>query len=38
MTKTNAGRFFEDYHVGQVIEHAVPSVASRGEQTLYNAS
>ena len=24
MSKTNAGRFFEDYSVGQVLDHAVP--------------
>ncbi|WP_420857504.1 MaoC family dehydratase [Marivivens marinus] len=37
MTKTNPGRFFEDYHVGQVIRHAVPRTVSGGERALYHA-
>jgi 2-methylfumaryl-CoA hydratase len=37
MTKTNPGRFFEDYTVGQVIEHAVPRTVSGGERALYHA-
>ena len=37
MTKTNAGRFFEDYTVGQVIRHAVPRTVSGGERALYHA-
>ena len=36
-TKTNAGRFFEDYSVGQVIQHAVPRTVSGGERALYHA-
>jgi 2-methylfumaryl-CoA hydratase len=36
-TKTNAGRFFEDYRVGEVIEHAVPRTISGGERALYHA-
>jgi 2-methylfumaryl-CoA hydratase len=35
--KTNAGRFFEDYHLGQVITHAVPRTVSGGERALYHA-
>ena len=35
--KTNAGRFFEDYTVGQVIHHAVPRTVSGGERALYHA-
>ncbi len=35
--KTNPGRFFEDYRVGQVIEHAVPRTVSGGERALYHA-
>ncbi|WP_226553985.1 MaoC family dehydratase [Celeribacter naphthalenivorans] len=35
--KTNPGRFFEDYKVGQVIEHAVPRTVSGGERALYHA-
>ena len=37
MTKTNQGRFFEDYSVGQVIRHAVPRTISGGERALYHA-
>ncbi len=37
MTKTNEGRFFEDYTVGQVIRHAVPRTVSGGERALYHA-
>ncbi|MGO4914070.1 MaoC family dehydratase [Pseudogemmobacter sp. W21_MBD1_M6] len=37
MMKTNAGRFFEDYAVGQVIRHAVPRTVSGGERALYHA-
>ncbi|SHH30490.1 MaoC family dehydratase [Cognatishimia maritima] len=37
MAKTNAGRFFEDYHVGDVIKHAVPRTVSGGERALYHA-
>jgi len=36
-TKTNAGRFFEDYSVGQVIRHAVPRTVGQGERALYHA-
>ncbi|WP_187430260.1 Mesaconyl-CoA hydratase [Roseobacter fucihabitans] len=35
-TKTNAGRFFEDYSVGQVIHHAVPRTVKMGERALYH--
>jgi len=37
MSKTTAGRFFEDYQVGQVIAHAVPRTVSGGERALYHA-
>lgn len=36
-TKTNPGRFFEDYRVGEVIRHAVPRTLSGGERALYHA-
>ena len=36
-TKTNPGWFFEDYSIGQVIEHAVPRTVSGGERALYHA-
>ena len=35
--KTNPGRFFEDYRVGQVIRHAVPRTLSGGERAFYHA-
>lgn len=37
MAKTNPGRFFEDYAVGQVIQHAVPRTVGAGERALYHA-
>lgn len=37
MIKTNAGRFFEDYTVGETIHHAVPRTISGGERALYHA-
>ena len=37
MAKTNPGRFFEDYSVGDVIRHAVPRTVSGGERALYHA-
>ncbi|WP_425043266.1 MaoC family dehydratase [Primorskyibacter sp. S87] len=37
MVKTNPGRFFEDYSVGQILKHAVPRTVSGGERALYHA-
>ena len=37
MAKTNPGRFFEDYTVGETIHHAVPRTVSDGERALYHA-
>ncbi|WP_296766265.1 MaoC family dehydratase [Sediminimonas sp.] len=37
MAKTNAGRFFEDYRLGEVIRHAVPRTVGSGERALYHA-
>ena len=37
MAKTNPGRFFEDYTVGETIQHAVPRTVSGGERALYHA-
>lgn len=34
--KTNAGRFFEDYAVGQMIHHAVPRTVKMGERALFH--
>ncbi len=36
MNKTNAGRFFEDYLLGDVIRHAVPRTVKMGERALYH--
>ena len=36
-TKTNAGRFFEDYAIGQKLVHAIPRTVSGGERALYHA-
>ena len=35
--KTNPGRFFEDYTLGEVIRHAVPRTVGLGERALYHA-
>lgn len=37
MAKTNPGRFFEDYTVGQTLHHAVPRTVTNGERALYHA-
>ncbi|MDF1802905.1 MaoC family dehydratase [Thalassovita sp.] len=37
MAKTNPGRFFEDYKLGDVIPHAVPRTVGEGERALYHA-
>ncbi len=37
MSKTNSGRFFEDYALGEVIRHAVPRTIQQGERALYHA-
>lgn len=36
-TKTNPGNFFEDFTVGQVIEHATPRTVTEGDRALYGA-
>ncbi len=35
--KTNSGNFFEDFTVGQVIEHATPRTITEGDRALYGA-
>ncbi len=35
--KTNPGRFFEDYRLGERITHAVPRTVGTGERALYHA-
>ena len=37
MTKTNAGNFFEDFSIGQVIDHATPRTVTEGDRALYGA-
>src|SRR5690606_18938439 len=37
MAKTNAGNFFEDFTLGQVIEHATPRTVTEGDRALYGA-
>ena len=36
MLKTNAGRFFEDYTLGETLHHAVPRTVKMGERALYH--
>ena len=33
----NPGNFFEDFTVGQVIEHATPRTVTEGDRALYGA-
>ncbi len=35
--KTNPGRYFEDFRVGETIFHAVPRTVAEGERALYHA-
>ncbi len=37
MTKTNSGRFFEDFRLGEVIKHATPRTLTQGDAALYTA-
>ncbi|MGE0231931.1 MAG: MaoC family dehydratase [Flavobacteriaceae bacterium] len=37
MIKTNAGNYFEDFQVGQVIHHATPRTITTGDVSLYTA-
>lgn len=37
MTKTYPGNFFEDFTLGQVIEHATPRTVTEGDRALYGA-
>jgi 2-methylfumaryl-CoA hydratase len=34
--KTNSGNFFEDFRVGQEIQHATPRTVTEGDVALYN--
>ncbi|WP_028659714.1 MaoC family dehydratase [Nocardioides insulae] len=37
MSKTNPGNFFEDFSLGQVIEHATPRTLTEGDRAAYGA-
>ena len=37
MTTTNPGNFFEDFELGQVIQHATPRTVTEGDRALYGA-
>ena len=37
MSKTNPGNFFEDFAVGQVIEHATPRTVTEGDRAVYGS-
>ena len=37
MSKTNPGNFFEDFTVGQVIDHATPRTVTEGDRAMYGA-
>ena len=37
MSKTDPGRFFEDFHLGEEIAHATPRSVSEGDRALYMA-
>lgn len=37
MAKTNPGNYFEDFTLGQVIEHATPRTVTEGDRALYGA-
>ncbi len=36
-SKTNSGNFFEDFTVGQVIDHATPRTVTEGDRAVYGA-
>ncbi len=36
-TKTNPGYFFEDYSVGQILDHATPRTLTDGDVAMYQA-
>lgn len=37
MSKTNPGNFFEDFTLGQVIDHATPRTVTEGDRALYGS-
>jgi 2-methylfumaryl-CoA hydratase len=36
-TKTNSGRFFEDFRIGETIRHATPRTVTAGDVAVYNS-
>jgi 2-methylfumaryl-CoA hydratase len=36
-SKARSGRFFEDFHLGQVLRHATPRTVTTGDAALYTA-
>lgn len=36
-TKTNPGNYFEDFTIGQVLDHATPRTITEGDASLYTA-
>lgn len=36
-TKTNSGNFFEDFRLGQTLDHATPRTLTDGDRALYTA-
>jgi 2-methylfumaryl-CoA hydratase len=37
VTKTNPGNFFEDFTIGQVIQHATPRTVTEGDRAVYGS-
>ena len=37
MSKTNPGNYFEDFSLGQVIEHATPRTVTEGDRAVYTS-
>ena len=37
MSKTSAGNFFEDFHIGQILAHPTPRTVTEGDRALYTA-
>ncbi len=37
MSKTNPGNYFEDFKIGQVLDHATPRTITEGDVSLYTA-
>jgi len=37
VTKTNPGNFFEDFTLGQVIQHATPRTVTEGDRAVYGS-